>query len=264
MKTTSRKRLLISSVAMLLVAMLALGTATFAWFTTSTNPYADNFSAKTTKQSTLLLSDSSRTGWTSHLDYNVDNKTMYPASGNGTLWVKGTASNSLTGVIDQNTLQAVAPSPAQGVIPSDYLFAQELNLKNNGTADIKDVYIDFYLNTSDNKDAAEYARVALVPIDGTKVTADDYVALGNNVYSTTTKTYNPIIKTDGTEGTQISTKTTFHVDVTTGDEVMKPDEVRYYKLYVWFEGQDENCVDALSGQKIPGLKFDVSSTMVEE
>lgn len=264
MKTTSRKRLLISSVAMLLVAMLALGTATFAWFTTSTNPYADNFSAKTTKQSTLLLSDSSRTGWTSHLDYKVGNKTMYPASGNGTSWVKGTASNSLTGVIDQNTLQAVAPSPAQGVIPSDYLFAQELNLKNNGTADIKDVSIDFYLNTSDNKDAAEYARVALVPIDGTKVTADDYVALGNNVYSTTTKTYNPIIKTDGTEGTQISTKTTFHVDVTTGDEVMKPDEVRYYKLYVWFEGQDENCVDALSGQKIPGLKFDVSSTMVEE
>lgn len=264
MKTTSRKRLLISSVAMLLVAMLALGTATFAWFTTSTNPYADNFSAKTTKQSTLLLSDSSRTGWTSHLDYNVGNKTMYPASGNGTSWVKGTASNSLTGVIDQNTLQAVAPSPAQGVIPSDYLFAQELNLKNNGTADIKDVSIDFHLNTSDNKDAAEYARVALVPIDGTKVTADDYVALGNNVYSTTTKTYNPIIKTDGTEGTQISTKTKFHVDVTTGDEVMKPDEVRYYKLYVWFEGQDKNCVDALSGQKIPGLKFDVSSTMVEE
>lgn len=263
MKTTSRKRLLISSVAMLLVAMLALGTATFAWFTTSTNPYADNFSAKTTKQSTLLLSDSSRTGWTSHLDYNVG-KTMYPASGNGTSWVKGTASNSLTGVIDQNTLQAVAPSPAQGVIPSDYLFAQELNLKNNGTANIKDVSIDFYLNTSDNKDVAEYARVALVPIDGTKVTADDYVALGNNVYSTTTKTYNPIIKTDGTEGTQISTKTTFHVDVTTGNEVMKPDEVRYYKLYVWFEGQDENCVDALSGQKIPGLKFDVSSTMVEE
>lgn len=263
MKTTSRKRLLISSVAMLLVAMLALGTATFAWFTTSTNPYADNFSAKTTKQSTLLLSDSSRTGWTSHLDYNAGNQTMYPASGNGTSWVKGTASNSLTGVIDQNTLQAVAPSPAQGVIPSDYLFAQELNLKNNGTADIKDVSIDFYLNTSDNKDAAEYARVALVPIDGTKVTADDYVALGNNVYSTTTKTYNPIIKTDGTEGTQISTKTTFHVDVTTGDEVMKPDEVRYYKLYVWFEGQDENCVDALSGQKIPGLKFDVSSTMVK-
>lgn len=264
MKTTSRKRLLISSVAMLLVAMLALGTATFAWFTTSTNPYADNFSAKTTKQSTLLLSDSTRTGWTSHLDYNVSNKTMYPASGNGTSWVKGTASNSLTGAIDKNTLQAVAPSTAAGVIKSDYLFAQELNLKNNGTADITNVAIDFYLNTDSNNASADYARVALVPIDGTQVGADDYVALGNNVYSTAAKTYKPIINTNGTEGAQISTKTTFHVDVTTGDEVMKPDEVRYYKLYVWFEGQDENCVDALSGQKIPGLRFDVSSTMVEE
>ena len=189
---------------------------------------------------------------------------MYPASGNGTSWVKGTASNSLTGAIDKNTLQAVAPSAAAGVIPTDYLFAQELNLKNNGTADIKDVAIDFYLNTDTNNASAEYARVALVPIDGTATGADDFVALGNNVYSTTAKTYKPIINTDGTEGAQISTKTTFHVDVTTGDEVMKPDEVKYYKLYVWFEGQDEKCVDALSGQKIPGLKFDVSSTMVEE
>lgn len=267
MKTTSRKRLLISSVAMLLVAMLALGTATFAWFTTSTNPYADNFSAKTTKQSKLLLSDSSRTGWTSHLDYNVGNvgnKTMYPASGNGTSWVKGTASNSLTGVIDQNTLQAVAPSPAQGVIPSDYLFAQELNLKNNGTAAVENVDIDFYLNTANNEASAEYARVALVPINGTEVGAEDYAALGNNVYSTKVKTYKPIIDTEGTEGTAITTKNRFHVDVTADGEVMQPNEERYYKLYVWFEGQDEACVDAKSGQKIPGLKFDVSSTMVEE
>lgn len=264
MKTTSRKRLLISSVAMLLVAMLALGTATFAWFTTSTNPYADNFSAKTTKQSTLLLSDNTRTGWTSHLDYNVGDKTMYPASGNGTSWVKGTASNSLTGAIDKNTLQAVAPSAAAGVIPTDYLFAQELNLKNNGTADIKDVAIDFYLNTDTNNASADYARVALVPINGTTVGATDYVALGNNVYSTTAKTYKPIINTEGTEGTAITTKNRFHVDVTADGEVMQPNEERYYKLYVWFEGQDEACVDAKSGQKIPGLKFDVSSSIVEE
>lgn len=265
MKTTSRKRLLISSVAMLLVAMLALGTATFAWFTTSTNPYADNFSAKTTKQSTLLLSDNSRSNWTSHLDYGVNNaKTMYPASGNGKSWVKGTSNNSLTGAIDNVTLEAVAPSPAAGVNQSDYLFAQELNLKNNGTADIKKVAIDFYWNTSNNNDVAKYARVALVPIDGKQVSATDYVALGDNVYSTTAKTYTPIIKTDGTEGTAITTKNTFHVDVTTGDEVMKPDEERYYKLYVWFEGQDADCKDVNSGQKIPGLRFDVSSTMVEE
>ena len=53
MKTKSRKRLLISSVAMLLVAMLALGTATFAWFTQNTSATANEFSAKTVKASEL-------------------------------------------------------------------------------------------------------------------------------------------------------------------------------------------------------------------
>lgn len=264
MKTTSRKRLLISSVAMLLVAMLALGTATFAWFTTSTNPYADKFNAKTTKQSTLLLSNNTRVGWTSHLTYDVDNKTMYPASGNGTSWVKGTANDSLKGTIDKDSLAAVAPSAAEGVIPSDYLFAQELNLKNNGTVAVENVDIDFYLNTANNEASAEYARVALVPINGTEVGAEDYAALGNNVYSTKVKTYKPIIDTKGTEGTAITTKNRFHVDVTADGKVMQPNEERYYKLYVWFEGQDEACVDAKSGQKIPGLKFDVSSSIVEE
>lgn len=54
MKTTSRKRLLISSVAMLLVAMLALGTATFIWFSTSTTAKANNFKVKTIQASNLL------------------------------------------------------------------------------------------------------------------------------------------------------------------------------------------------------------------
>lgn len=264
MKTNAKKRMLISSVAMLLIAMIALGTATFAWFTTSTNPYADNFSAKTTKQSTLLLSDKSREGWTSHLEYKVANKTMYPASGNGTAWVKGTAGNALTGAIDTATLQSVLPSTATGLKAADYVYVNELNLKNNGTADIKNVDIDFYLNTDNNESSAEYARVALVPVDGNKVDADGLVALGDNVYSTTAKSYKPIIDTKGTQGTQITTKTTFHVDVTIGEEVMTPGAVKYFKLFVWFEGQDDACTDVNSDKKIPGLKFDVSSTMVEE
>ena len=56
MKTTSRKRLLISSVAMLLVAMLALGTATFAWFTQSTTATANGINVKTIKSSELVIS----------------------------------------------------------------------------------------------------------------------------------------------------------------------------------------------------------------
>ena len=53
----TKKRALISSVAMLLVAIIALGTATFAWFTTNTSATADKLSVKTIKASELQVSD---------------------------------------------------------------------------------------------------------------------------------------------------------------------------------------------------------------
>ena len=78
MKTTSRKRLLISSVAMLLVAMLALGTATFAWFTTDTTTQATGISVQTSKKSLLLVS--SRTSeWTDNLNYNFGTDQPLPS-----------------------------------------------------------------------------------------------------------------------------------------------------------------------------------------
>lgn len=265
MKTTSRKRLLISSVAMLLVAMLALGTATYAWFTTSTSPYADNFSAKTTKASTLLLADNSRTGWTQHLDYGVNpKKTMQPASGNGLAWVMGTSNDADTGIIDTASLKNVRPVPDAGVAEADYVFANELNLKNAGAAEVEDVKITFYLNTSNNNASAEYARVALVPFDGKTIDKDTDVKIATgNVYATNNRAYKPIIAVAGTEGDSITPSTKFEVAVTGEGETMKSEEIRNYKLYVWFEGQDTECVNVNSGQEIPGLKFEISSSVVE-
>lgn len=269
MKTNAKKRMLISSVAMLLIAMIALGTATFAWFTSSTTPYADRFSATTTKQSTLLLSAKDRTTWQTHLEYCVSNRTMFPASGNGTNWVKGNSNEPLTGAIDSTSLKAVLPTPdaeIKGKI-ADYVYVNELNIKNNGTADVTNIKISFTLkhDTNNTKTAASYARVALVPIDGNTVGGDDLTAITTgNVYALNNTPYKPIINTDGDEGASITPSTTFLVDVTAVNEVLKPDAIKYYKLFVWFEGQDENCVDAMSGQAIPDLRFDISSDIVKE
>ena len=53
--TKFRKRALLSSVAMLLVALVALGSATFAWFVNSPDANTKGFSMKTTTDSSLLL-----------------------------------------------------------------------------------------------------------------------------------------------------------------------------------------------------------------
>ena len=91
MKTNSRRRVLISSVAMLLVALVALSTATFAWFTTSTTAKADELNVKTIKASELVISKDDFK-WGQEVKYGMNGTTLRPAStANGSAWFAGTA-----------------------------------------------------------------------------------------------------------------------------------------------------------------------------
>lgn len=254
MKTTSRKRLLISSVAMLLVAMLALGTATFAWFTQDTRSYADKINVRTSKVSSLVLSKSDRTNWQSHIEYDVD-RIMFPASSsNGSQWFYANASDALSGAVDNASIK---DAQAPGTTTADYVFINELNIKNAGAVKVTDVKIKFNLQ-GENSD---YARVALVPIgvDGSATTTDGTFGTGT-VYGKKATPYQPISSLAGDLGASITPSTTYEVSVPDLDV----DKAAYYALYVWFEGQDVDCKDANSGQKIPNLVFDVEGTPVEE
>lgn len=254
MKTTSRKRLLISSVAMLLVAMLALGTATFAWFTQDTRSYADKINVRTSKVSSLVLSKSDRTNWQSHIEYDVD-RIMFPASSsNGSEWFYANASDALSGAVDNASIK---DAQAPGTTTADYVFINELNIKNAGAVKVTNVKIKFNLQ-GENSD---YARVALVPIgvDGSATTTDGTFGTGT-VYGKKATPYQPISSLAGDLGASITPSTTYEVSVPDLDL----DKAAYYALYVWFEGQDVDCKDANSGQKIPNLVFDVEGTPVEE
>lgn len=254
MKTTSRKRLLISSVAMLLVAMLALGTATFAWFTQDTRSYADKINVRTSKVSSLVLSKSDRTNWQSHIEYDVD-RIMYPASSsNGSNWFYANASDALSGAVDNASIK---DAQAPGTTTADYVFINELNIKNAGAVKVTDVKIKFNLQ-GENSD---YARVALVPIgvDGSATTTDGTFGTGT-VYGKKATPYQPISSLAGDLGASITPSTTYEVSVPDLDI----DKAAYYALYVWFEGQDVDCKDANSGQTIPNLVFDVEGTPVKE
>ena len=63
MKTSSRKRLLVSSVAMLLVAMLALGTATYAWFTSNKSVTANGMKVKASSAKGLQITGTNGAAW---------------------------------------------------------------------------------------------------------------------------------------------------------------------------------------------------------
>lgn len=272
MKTTSRKRLLVSSVAMLLVAMLALGTATFAWFTSSTEAYADNMYVRTTKVSNLQVNSKLDSTWRTHVDYGVGtssaNQRLMPVStANGADWYYAEAEKG--DAFDANTATKVGTAPGDDTNFNDYYFADQLNIKNAGQVTCNDVKITV------TGLSGTYSRLAIVPVTeagGTtidplvpeKTKWTDYIidtqgvaynaAKGTSLKKLDTdgKTY--IVDTANVVSVTPSTKTIIEV----GN--MDANAVKYFNVYVWFEGQDVDCKNANSGQNIPALKFSVTGT----
>lgn len=274
MKTTSRKRLLVSSVAMLLVAMLALGTATYAWFTSSTEAYADNMYVRTTKVSNLQINSKLDSTWRTHVDYGVgssaDNQKLTPAStANGVDWyyadaVKGDA-------FAANTATKVGTAPADNKNFNDYYFADQLNIKNAGQVTCENVKITVSGLTGD------YSRLAIVPVTekgGTTIaplaSAPEKTKWTDYIIDTQGETYNAAKGTSlrklDTDGKTWIVDTANVVSVTASSETvievgnMDAEDVKYFNVYVWFEGQDVDCKNANSGQNIPALKFSVTGT----
>lgn len=259
MKTTSRKRLLISSVAMLLVAMLALGTATFAWFTQNTQATADQLSVKTIKASELQISKT--TGeWGDQIHYDYVGKVLKPASSvDGTNWFTATA-KSKSGYEAADAEATDISSNLDG-----YVFKEQLNVRNNGAAAVEKVKIKFEMAETEANNG-RYVRLALVPADKrgaeATVTAADFKA---GVFASAADTADAL-KNAAKATETVTAKSGAKGEVEVGNLAAKDKEgsAKYYNLYVWFEGQDEDCKDINGGNKMPNVTFTVVGDTVNQ
>lgn len=254
MKNT-RKKLLVSSVAALLVSAMALSTATYAWFTTSSQAKASELSVKTIKSSELKFS-SKDIAWTDNLLYNVD-KTLKPASSaNGTNWFVATAEAKGAYTAKADTITEIASDDTDF---ANYVFADQLNVINAGKAAIEGVTINFSLKETEALNG-KYLRMAVVPVDSKDAapTAANFKAA---VYAAAADTANAFVyDTDGTtvKTDTITAKSGANGSITVGD--LAAEEAKYYNLYIWFEGQDEDCKDANAGNVMPKIEFTASGT----
>lgn len=257
MKANSRRRVLISSVAMLLVALVALSTATFAWFTSSTVATANGITVKTAKASKLQISKAA-IDWQTNIDYQF-NRVLLPAStASGTSWFAGNAVKGSESAADPSTIAGLSDT-------ANYVFKEQLNIKNNGEAAVDKVKIS--ISGINN----EYMRVAVVPaqeagIDAAVATGTDftkcvydnagaaYYAV-SGAYSESTKTFPTVEITPANAG-----KTEGAYDINVG--LLNSKDVRYFNVYVWFEGQDAQCTDDTAGAVVKDLTFTVSGETV--
>ena len=268
MKNTKfRKRALLSSVAMLLVALVALGSATFAWFTSSTTATADQLSVKTVKASELELSKHNG-DWADQIHYGVANRVLKPASSaDGTHWFAANADDKSSYAADNTTITDISTQVTMGSNNS-YVFFDQLNIRNKGAAAVDHVTISFSV-TETEAASGKYLRLALVPASARGTTATITAAnFAANVYGSAADTANPLIATTGTvvSSTAITAKNGANVSIDIGSLTASTGATpaKYYNLYVWFEGQDEDCKDANAGNDMPEITFSVTGATAEQ
>jgi hypothetical protein len=244
---------------MLLVALVALSTATFAWFTTSTQATADKLSVKTVKSSEIKLS-SKNISWTDQLHYGLMGKVLKPASSaDGINWFTATAAGKSASTAKTDTI-----APLTNL--DGYVIAEELNVQNAGKAEVENVTISWTLSETEATSGAGYVRMALVPVEskGADPTAANFKA---GVYAAGTDTAEAYTYD---ESNAIKTATVAAADGTNGSitidkltAVGTEGATKYFNLYVWFEGQDTDCYDVNAGNEMPEITFTVTGKTIE-
>ena len=268
--TKSRKKILLSSIAMLLVALVALGSATFAWFTINRSVEAKSMAvtAATADGLELTIDNGAHWGRTKTFSAWAD-----AGNGEGTLapvsfqYASGSAVGS-TGYYPQDISSAGALTSANFSNASNWqdktIISSPTAALNNNDAKAADTHFAAYRvgirssnaaitdvtmsisytgATTGTYKAQDFIRFIVVDeSDSNKVVA----CYGNGA----TSTY-PITKTVSGETTTYSVGTTAqgadNPSVTGITAPAKTAAAKYYTIYAWFEGQDTECDDNHQG-----------------
>ena len=240
-RSTFRKSSLISSVALLLVAIVALSGATFAWFSSNESTTASGIQMKASAASGLYIANSAETAigkipdtaWKGSISFGHNLSMAKPTSPD---FKSMTAPTFITTKTDRADGVYVDAALEDAVQNTDYV-AESIWVKGDANAE-------------------KSTLKATVTIAGSKVKGYERVAL----YDYTTQTLKVLAKTDvdsyttlikDADGKAATGQTLdpaavsadgFNVD-TNWDETAG----RHFMLYVWFEGQDASCYNATSG-----------------
>ena len=252
MKNT-RKKLLVSSVAMLLVAVLALSTATFAWFTTNPTVNADGLSLKATASAGLQILSLSEKNLGEDFDTNtvIKAKAIKDENANNAIVTDPNGETLGTPVSIDRSANAVSFYTTQAdnewdefkaagaaITPETVNAVETLflrtSLDNNKSVEVKSATVT--IEPSEKEDAATklYPAIRVSLVDGAtnKVIGTWSPSGAENGYLTATA-----VQADNADTDDI---------VASGTAVAMSKSVTYVgtdavRMYVWLDGEDPEC-----------------------
>lgn len=231
--TTTRKKMLLSSVAMLLVAMLALGSATFAWFTSNPNANASGLSLKTTASTGLVIRTETDEEWshdaalanglpTQNLD-PVSQKQSAPAT---FYTVAAAAANNYAKGTD-------TPAPTTSGYYKENIYCRLSDGSDATAAAAQKVYLKGITITKATKATMEGCIRVAVANGNTLLGTWALTDANNGVLTPDAGDYSPALAVAGT-----------NLNVDTGLTALTADGAdltKYITVYVYLDGQDTNC-----------------------
>lgn len=210
---TKRTKMMITSIAMLLVALVALGSATYAWYTVNRNVKANNFVVSATSPGGLVISATDSNYSANDLDLNVDAEltpaTMAYTFENSDITVTPTTKYS-TGAendwgADGSTVNATTDQNLT------YYIAKDVWVKNENS---RAGYVQLKVGTINNGTWATVANTFM------RIDVIDVTAGSNAVVATTVS----------------------HSAAGTNTEIeLAANTARHYKVVVYADGTDSNC-----------------------
>ena len=275
-KKSFRKKALLSSVAMLLVAAVAVGSATFAWFTQSMSAKADGIFIKVMRGSSLLLSNvknPQNTDWKPNLKYedagtDVKNLELFPASSaNGTNWFHTHSSSEDSGAWTYNDGKNEITEFQVDDDAGQHVYHSMLNVKNGGSGTDVKAFEGVKIECNNPSALGDYGRIALVPCSASGVNKGGADAFDKKVFAYNDATpyqaiNNKELTAEHTLQTTQITPTSLSASNKTVANIgtLEADTPQYFNLYIWFEGQDKECKEANFPRTIIDLNFTVSAT----
>ena len=253
-----RKKVLLSSVAMLLVALVALGSATYAWFTIQRTVTANTMQVTATAQKGIEITKDAQTYSTATQSFTAASYEANPIS-----WASDMTKTSFVPAGEVTAADGTYSGTYKvgASVPAAVTTAGTENKTNADNFTIYRVGVRSAANTQGNRtaydlkaaitvtgDAANYARVALYD-----ETAGAILATYGNTANASNTAITAAAGTTATVALKGSAAETTGLTATDTTATGK-----FFQLIIWFEGTDADCYD-LNADKAVNVSIDFTA-----
>ena len=252
MNSKAIKRQLLAAIAMVLVAAIALGSSTYAWFVASNSVTAEGMTVQAQSESGLAISFQGTDWGTSASAGVATGVKLYPASTKDlTKWSHATAKTSNNKTATQETRENITDKVFDGTSGAfkdgnGYVFMKEFKIRSTATgeAQSKGLYVKSITVTGATQKMSAAMRVGVRYNATNSGNNKSYIYAPVSLDGATPLTsYNWYQDADDANGSPVTidqvgktTSTLIGENTEISSDASKAEVVQ---IYIWFEGEDD-------------------------